>query len=206
MQSIAEGILIGLTLSVLLGPIFIVLIQASLEKGTKAGILAAVGIWTSDLIFIILALSFINRISSYINSEGFSYWLGIIGSIVLVAIGILTYMKKSSLQFGDKKMSKSGLFSYWIQGFMVNTINPFTFFFWLGTIPTLVVNRELNIVEASLITGGVMGTIIITDSMKIFLAKMIRNLITEKRLRLINQVAGVALIIFGFVLLLNTVR
>jgi len=206
MQYILEGILIGLTLSVLLGPIFIVLIQASIEKGTKAGILAASGIWISDLIFIILAMSFVNRIGSYINNESITFWLGIIGGLVLIGIGIATFMRKASIQFDKSEMGRTGLISYLIKGFMVNTVNPFTFFFWLGTIPTLAVNRDLNLTETWLLTGGVLGTIIFTDSLKIFLAKLIRKLINERTLNLINKIAGSALIIFGFVLLLNSVK
>ena len=206
MQYIIEGILIGLTLSVLLGPIFIVLIQASIEKGTKAGILAAAGIWISDIIFVVLAVTFINRISSFINTESFSFWLGLIGGAVLIGIGIATVMRKANIEFEKSKMGRSGWFSYLIKGFMVNTVNPFTFFFWLGTIPTLAVNRELNLTEAWLLAGGVLGTIIVTDSLKIFLAKVIREKINERTLTLLNKIAGSALIIFGFVLLLNSVK
>jgi len=48
MQYVLEGLLLGLSLSFLLGPIFIVLVQSSLEQGSKAGFLAAAGIWFSE--------------------------------------------------------------------------------------------------------------------------------------------------------------
>jgi len=110
------------------------------------------------------------------------------------------------MEFGDAKNQRSGLIGYWVKGFMVNTFNPFTFFFWLLTIPTLSVNQGLDQTETWLLSAGVLCTIIFTDSIKIALAKLIRKMINVKILTRINQIAGVALIIFGFVLLLNSVR
>ncbi len=206
MEHIFTGISIGLTLAVLLGPLFILLIQASIEYGSKGGIIAAAGIWVSDLIFLILALNFVNRISSYINSESFSYWLGVAGGIILIGIGIATFFRKAVIEFGDTKSQRSGLISYWVKGFMVNTFNPFTFFFWLLTIPSLSVNKGLDQTETWMMASGVLCTIVFTDSLKIALAKLIRKVINAKILTRVNKIAGVALIIFGFVLLLNSVR
>jgi len=206
MQHVLTGISIGLTLAVLLGPLFILLIQASIEYGSKGGLIAAAGIWVSDLIFVVLALNFVNRLSSLINSESFSYWLGIAGGVILIGIGIATFFRKASMEFGDTKNQRSGLIGYWIKGFMVNTFNPFTFFFWLLTIPSLSVNRGLDQSETWLLSIGVLCTIVFTDSLKIALAKLIRKVINIKILTRINKIAGVALIIFGFVLLLNSVK
>ena len=47
-----EGILYGLTLTILLGPIFVALTQTGIEKGITAGILVGSGIWISDIVII----------------------------------------------------------------------------------------------------------------------------------------------------------
>ena len=112
MEHILTGISIGLTLSVLLGPLFILLIQASIEYGSKGGLIAAAGIWVSDLIFLVLALNFVSRISSYINSDSFSYWLGVLGGCILIGIGIATFFRKATVEFGDAKNQTSGPVSY----------------------------------------------------------------------------------------------
>lgn len=205
MQYIIEGILFGLTLTLLLGPIFIVLIQSSLENGSKAGLLAASGIWTSDIIIVALALGFIKNISPFVQSGGFVFWVGITGGIILIGVGMATFLKKASINFEKKPIGRKGIFNYWLTGFMVNTVNPFTFIFWLSTITAFVARRQLNGLESGLFVGSIIATIMVTDSMKVLLAKIIRNYITEERLSLINKIAGTALIIFGFVLLLRSV-
>ena len=205
MQYIAEGILFGLTLTMLLGPIFIVLIQASLENGSRAGLIAASGIWTSDILIVGLALGFIQNISPYVQSGGFVFWMGLIGGIVLIAVGVATFGKKPEINFDRKSIGKRGIIGYWLKGFMVNTINPFTFIFWLSTITALVVRRQLNDLESILFTGSIIMTIVITDSLKVLMAKLIRKKINESILSKINKIAGTALIVFGFVLLLRSV-
>ena len=205
MQYIAEGILFGLTLTILLGPIFIVLVQSSLENGSRAGLLAASGIWTSDILIVVLALGFIQNISPYVQSRGFVFWVGLVGGIVLIGVGLATFAKKPEINFEKKPIGKRGIFGYWLKGFMVNTINPFTFIFWLSTITALVVRRQLNDLEAILFTGSIIMTIVCTDSLKVLMAKLIRKKINESILSKINKIAGTALIIFGFVLLLRSV-
>jgi len=205
MQYVFEGILFGLTLTILLGPIFIVLIQSSLENGSKAGLIAASGIWISDIIIVVLSLKFIQNISPYVQSRGFVFWVGLIGGVILIGVGVATMFKKAVINFKKEPIGRSGIFSYWIKGFMVNTVNPFTFIFWLSTITAFVTKRQLNNIESWLFVGSIILTIMITDSMKVFLAKVIRKRITVEKLTMINKIAGTALIIFGFVLLLRSV-
>ncbi len=205
MQYILEGMIFGLTLSFLLGPIFIVLIQSSLENGSKAGLIAASGIWISDIIIAVLALKFIQNISPYVQSKSFVFWVGLVGGVVLISVGIATFFKKAIINFKGEPMGRSGIFSYWIKGFMVNTVNPFTFIFWLSTIASFVGKRNLNQVESWLFVGSILITIVITDTIKVVLARIIRKRITLHRLSLINKIAGIALIVFGFILLLRSV-
>lgn len=205
MQYIAEGILFGLTLTILLGPIFIVLIQSSLENGSKAGLIAASGIWISDILIVGLALGFIQNISPYIQSRGFVFWVGLVGGIILIGVGLATFSKKPIINFEKKPIGRGGIFGYWIKGFMVNTVNPFTFIFWLSTITAFVARRQLNDLEAFLFTGSIIFTIIVTDSLKVLLAKMIRKKINEDLLSKLNKIAGTALVVFGFILLLRSV-
>ena len=55
MQYVFEGILLGLTLTILLGPIFVALTQTGIKHGIRAGISVGTGIWTSDLLVIFTA-------------------------------------------------------------------------------------------------------------------------------------------------------
>ncbi len=201
MEFVLEGILMGLGLSILLGPIFIVLIQASIERGARAGLMAASGIWISDVIIVYFALNFMRHISPFIESKGFVFWIGLVGGLVLIGVGMTTFVKKGLIRFADKSLGAQGYFRLWLQGFLVNTINPFTIIFWISLISTRILTRLLSDSEATIYLSSVIGTIIVTDSLKVFMAKWIRNRITETLLTTINKIAGIALILFGLLML-----
>jgi len=48
-QAVRTGIILGLTLAVLIGPVFFALLQTSIHKGFGAGVLVAIGISASDI-------------------------------------------------------------------------------------------------------------------------------------------------------------
>ena len=53
MNILIEGIKVGLILCFLIGPIFFALVQTGVEEGLRAGTAVGLGIWISDLIFIL---------------------------------------------------------------------------------------------------------------------------------------------------------
>lgn len=205
LQLIIDGIYLGLALAILLGPIFILLMQSSLEHGTRAGLIAGSGIWVSDVIIVSLTLLFIRRIDSLVQHPSFIFWMGLIGGIVLIAVGVASAMKESTLDLNPKQDLGNTWFGFFSKGFLVNTVNPFTFIFWLTTITSYVATKGIDPAESKIFVTAIIFTIMATDTLKVLLAKMIRKRINTKTLNLINKIAGAALVIFGFVLLLRSV-
>lgn len=198
---IVEGLLFGLTLSVLLGPIFIALTQTAIEKGGKAGMTVGLGVWVSDLIIISVCYAFINLISNTVEGENFKFWLGIAGGIVLMIFGIGAFIKKIDLNAEGAKHSYKSYAGFFIKGFAVNTINPFTFIFWISVISTYVIGRQIDLVDTATFLSTIMATVIVTDALKVLLAKLIRNKLTEKNIQVFTKVAGVGLFLFGVFLI-----
>ncbi len=205
MQYILEGALFGLTLSILLGPIFIALTQSSIEKGYKAGLSVGAGIWVSDFLFIALTYEFVHRITHIVNGEYFQLSMGIIGGIVLISFGIYSlFSKLKELSPTEISGAKSYL-GFFMKGFLVNTINPFTFIFWISVITTYVLARKVTGWDSIAFLGSILAVIIITDSLKVFLAQLLRKRLKSIHLLWINRVAGAALTIFGILLIIWSV-
>ncbi|HZX63081.1 MAG TPA: LysE family transporter, partial [Bacteroidales bacterium] len=51
-----EGLLLGITVAITLGPALVALLQTSIKHGMKTGIFLAMGIFTSDLFLVVLAV------------------------------------------------------------------------------------------------------------------------------------------------------
>lgn len=207
MNLIFDGIKLGLILAILVGPIFFALIQAGVEQGIRAGTMVGLGIWISDLIFIFSAYFGVSYITRLAEGPAFALYLGIAGSITLTFFGLgalVTAPKIGANPYWTKTTFRSSsYFSLWIKGFLINTINPFTFFFWIGVTTTMAVDGGLDIGEATLFFGAIFGTIVLTDFSKVVLAKRIRQVLQPVHLLWLRRISGGALIVFAVVLLVR---
>lgn len=207
MKSLVEGIQTGLILCFLIGPIFFTLIQTGVERGFRAGAAVGLGIWVSDTVFVMAFYSGVNYIAQLLAWEGFSLYVGVIGSIILAIFGAWALLTKPAFQNPSDIHFKpsSSYFSLWLKGFLINSINPFTVLFWFGLMSTTILKSNMNSYDIPLFFGGAIGTVVITDIIKILLAKRIRRWMQPKHILLLRRVSGIALIVFGIVLLVRTI-
>jgi threonine/homoserine/homoserine lactone efflux protein len=201
MQFVIEGIFLGLILAVSMGPIFVALTQASIARGATAGFAVGFGVWVSDIIIVIISLFMIKEISEVVNGDVFQFWMGVAGVVVLTVFGIILIAKKPDLVINQDMISMSNFMNYWMKGFLINTINPFTFIFWLGTMSTYKIGKLASTEDLSILLFTILTVIILSDSFKVILAKLIRNRIEPKHVAWISKISGAGLIGFASFLL-----
>jgi len=200
-EAIVSGIGIGLVLTFLTGPVFFALIKTSIEKGFHAGVALALGVVTSDVVFVGTIL---------FGSQFFDVdpqtktWAGIIGSIILFGIGIHYIFKKADINFNDgepKRVKRAGFF---LKGFLMCIFNPSLLFHWVTVIGTASTIYHKGVKHRMLDLGIMFLTILLVqfsmDCTKAFYANKLRDRISEKMVHRLNEVAGIALIIASLIL------
>lgn len=205
MNLLLDGIKIGLALSMLVGPIFFALIQTGIEEGVKAGTAVGLGIWISDLLFIILVSWGLTHIEPIADGSKFAFYLGLTGSLILTGFGLWTIFKTPDVKHYArfKPISSSSYLMLWLKGFLINTMNPFTLIFWIGISSTVVFKSGIGGSQASLFFTGILGTIVTTDLTKVYLAKKIRHVMQPIHFFWLRKISGLALLLFGVVLLVR---
>lgn len=210
-----QGVQLGLVLCFLLGPIFVAIIQAGVEEGFRAGVMVGLGIWVSDVLFILAVFLGGNYVEAITKWENFESVVGSTGGVILILFGLGALLAKplvfdESLLKGQRglfsksvKLKESSYWKLWTKGFVVNTFNPFTIIFWTGVMATVVIGGEMNNTDAVIFFIGVLGTIIITDTLKALLAKRIRQWMTSKHITWVRRGSGIALIAFGIILMVR---
>jgi len=206
MDLLLQGILMGLALAILVGPILFALVQTSLDRGVASGLIVGSGIWISDVIFIFLIFTGFAYIENVMQLPNFEFYGGVIGAVILFAIGIgmilSNRLDRRMIPRNRKQKAKSGI-NLWLKGFLINTINPFTVFFWMGVVSNGLGYEEFTFEKVGMFFIGLMATIIITDALKVFLAGRVRKFLNDRTILRMRKISGVALVIFGIVLALR---
>jgi threonine/homoserine/homoserine lactone efflux protein len=195
LEALYHGVLLGFVLFVSAGPIFFAVIETSIRKGFRYALSISVGTFFSDVLYIALAYF---GLQPLFQNETFKVWLGIIGGIVLISFGIIQLLKKPDLHAKDLHLKKQSSYAaYALKGFVINTFNPFVFFFWLAVIGGVTVNYEDSNTSQLMFFTGVLGTILLTDMIKAFVAEKIKHLLNPTLFLWVNRLVGVVMIYFG---------
>ncbi len=205
------GIGLGLVLSLMLGPVFFVLLETSIKKGVKSALYLDLGVLLSDIMYITFAYLFVNQVAKLMESD-YSSYLTIVGGICFIIFGFVTLRKKASLPSkkelqNSKNLATNNQFSTILKGFFLNAVNPGVLFYWLTIIGTL---RDKTLVAGFSENGTVILYLIVilitffgVDVFKILGAKKLKNILTPAWMILINRVLGIILICFGVFFILE---
>lgn len=195
MDIVINGILFGLLLCVLIGPVFFALIQNAIEKGFFSGFFMAVGIALSDSIYIIVTYL---GISQFVENPSFNMWLGGIGGSIMLVFGFF-YLFKPVPTKGLKQLhaEETKWFQQIVKGFVLNGINPFVLIFWIGIVSKITVDFQYTTNEAISFFIVLIATVFGVDVLKSYFAVKLSEIVTPRFMKIMNRVVGIALILFS---------
>ena len=112
---IIHGVSLGLLLSIMIGPVFFLLLNTSIKKGFKPAAYLAAGVALSDMMFIIIAYYGSTLIGTVNKSNSKIGW---IGGLLLITFGLISIFKKTSAQSENIKLPDDSrtLFIEWVAG------------------------------------------------------------------------------------------
>jgi threonine/homoserine/homoserine lactone efflux protein len=209
MQFFLQAIGIGFLLSVMVGPVFFVLLETSITKGIRAALALDIGVFISDILYIMFALSFVDQISS-INSGENKLIVGFIGGSIFIIYGIFYFFKKSKmvdLTLEAENTSKEvgaapkDYLLLGLKGFILNIANPAVIFYWLSILSLAAQSVPDNTKNPNtwilLFISILLGTYFSIDVLKVFTAKRLRTLVNQNLLNALNILIGLIFFLTG---------
>ncbi len=199
-----HGIILGFSASVPLGPMGLICIQKTLNRGRFAGLVSGAGAAAADTFYAIIAAFGISFITDFIQREQFT--LRIIGSIILILLGFKIFLTNPAIQIRKQRGKKNNLIGDFISIFLLTLSNPITvFFFGAVFASTGILKSENTFLElcelvAGVFLGGMLWWFILTTVVNVF-----RKKFRLKRLWWINKITGAVIVIFGIVALVGTI-
>ncbi|HSZ25399.1 MAG TPA: LysE family transporter [Cytophagaceae bacterium] len=192
---LAEGIVWGLILSFMIGPVFFGLIHTSIHKGFRKALVYAFGVASSDTFFILITYF---GIAGFLEDTQFRKIMLATGGVIMLAFGIYYMIKKvpDSLPVENEKkqIRKTNM---WLKGFILNAINPSVFIFWIGMVSITSVNYQHSRLLIFLFFTSTILTVFGTDALKAFIADKIKIYFTNRLLNKMNKVLGLVILLAG---------
>lgn len=196
---LARGFLIGMIFGVPAGVIGIMTIQRTLERGFAAGVLTGFGSTAADLVYGCIGICGLTAVSDLLLS--WEWLIRLSGGILITAFGVMTFRKgaeKMAIPKGSATEKTSrGLLLLFLSSFLAAITNPATILAFITAFASFGILRGVTVIQGChLLCGLAIGT----GSWWIFLAgitSLLRRKISGQIFRILNQVLGILMTLFG---------
>jgi len=195
-----RGLIIGFSIAAPVGPIGVLCIQRTLNKGQLYGLLSGLGAATADGTYGCIAAFGLTLISNFLVSQQF--YIHLVGGIFLLYLGIKTLLSKPAEKAAMVK-GESLLAAYSSTLFLTLT-NPLTILSFIAIFAGVGVggaNRSY-VSAAILVLGVFLGSalwwVILSSAINI-----LRTKLNAQALRWTNRISGAIILTFGVLALLS---
>ena len=192
----------GFVMSISLGAVFFLLIQAGLAGGWRKGLPLALGVIAGDLIYVTLALHFSEAITETLVS--YRSMIALLGGVVfwILAVIHVFHHQKAKNQGLDERLMQMKDWQLWLKSFAINVVNPVNIAWWLS-LYSLPPAADFSYVGKWVFGATTLVTVLMTELGVAWGAGKIKSYLTEARIRQIDLF--LALLFFGMGIYLFTV-
>lgn len=222
-----NGVLLGLSLSFMVGPLLFGLLETSIERGSRAGVAVASGMWTGDVAYVAIIVYGLDAFAALTAVPHFRLYASVLGGSMLCLFGLFSlFSGKKIVAQENSAVARStdklldaldgheqpgkppnwtawGMLGFWLRGLLLNTLNPGTIFFWLGIATALVVPSQWSATQTTVFFGGMLATTVVTDILKVYAAKHVRRFLTPAHILQVRRGIGILLLAFGAFLIVR---
>lgn len=202
---IVKGMMVGILCSAPMGPVGVLCVQRTLNKGRWHGFVTGLGATLSDLIYALLTGLGMSFVMELIDNPQYKFCMQIFGSILLFLFGLYCFRSDPRKKVHQSKKNHQGtLVHNFVTAFLVTFSNPLIILLFLATfaqfafiIPEHPVQMSLGYL--SIIAGAVLWWYGLT-----WLIDKIREYFSMNGIVLINRIIGTIVMVFSFAIFLGT--
>lgn len=208
-RSIFDGFIVGFLASVPLGPIGVLCIQRTLNRGRRSGFVSGLGAASSDLIYAIIAGFSVSMVMNFVEEQ--KHLLSIVGAIILIGLGLKIYFtnpakqmrrqQQRQRQYAQHQRRGPNLWQDYLSTFFLTITNPLAIFLFLTGFS--LVGGERSFTLQTIMLGGVFLGASTWWFVLTMLVGLFRKKLTLKRLYYINKTAGAIIIVLVLIALIG---
>jgi threonine/homoserine/homoserine lactone efflux protein len=200
---LARGGAIGFLVAAAIGPIAMLCIRTTLERGRIAGIAAGMGVAVADTIYAAIGAYGISFVGAALTSG--ESWLKLVGGIVLIAFGIYLARKQPVNVTEEREVPKSIVADFGMT-LVLTLTNPMTILSFAGLFAGVSGLRGFPLIEIpALLLGVFVGSAVWWVALA-FVIGLIRHKISPTTMLWINRGSAAAIIGFGLYVLIEPLQ
>jgi threonine/homoserine/homoserine lactone efflux protein len=201
-EVILKGILLGLMVSMPLGPISIILINRTIKRGFLSGFFSGMGLAAADTLLAVIAALGFSVIISFIKEERFL--ISLIAGVVVIGVGLKVLFSNPVKDFRDRDKASKSLWRDFYSVFVLSITNPYTILIFVAFFSGIHISGNISpqLVPFLLIPGVFAGAIAWWLSLAYFLSRFKKKIRLRAIVR-INQLGGIVIMAIGVLLIIS---
>lgn len=201
-EFLIKGLIVGFLASIPLGPVGVLCIQRTINKGRYSGLISGMGAATVDMFFALVAALGLTYIINFIEEKQF--FIQLIGGGVLILLGTKIFNTNPIKQIRKHRRKKNKLIEDYFSVLFLTLSNPLAVFLFIAAFAGIgmVTSNDSSLKSSLIILGVFLGATLWWSTLTFFI-DFFRKHFRLKQLWWINKIAGVLIIIFGVAAMLS---
>ncbi len=203
LDGIIKGLIVGIVASAPMGPVGVLIIQRTLNKGRWYGFVTGIGAAVSDMVYAALLALAMGMVMPFVHEHMMP--LQLIGSALLFIFGIYTYRSKPSTNLPHKPGGKKGtLVQNAVTGFLLTFSNPLILALFLALF------ARFNFVTPDKVKLSIEFVFVAVGALAwwlglTYIINKVRRKFDEGRIWLLNRTIGIIVMVVSLMSLLFTI-
>lgn len=200
-----KGLVIGVVVSAPMGPVGVLCVQRTLNKGRWFGFVTGIGAALSDILYALVTGFALSYVVDFIEDGRNMFYLQALGSVMLFVFGLYTFRTNPSRNIRPVSSSKGTLVHNLVTAFFVTLSNPLIIFLFLGlfarfgfVVPDHRFEQAMGYL--SILGGSLCWWFVLT-----YAINKLRSRFDLRGIWLINRIIGVVVMVVSVVGLVLTV-
>jgi threonine/homoserine/homoserine lactone efflux protein len=201
-EFLLKGLVVGFLASVPLGPVGVLCIQRTINKGKLSGMFSGMGSATVDAFFALVAALGLTYIINFIEEQQF--YIQLIGGVVLIIVGARIFYANPIKQIRRHRRRKNKLIEDFFSVLLLTLSNPVAIFLFVAAFAGIgIVTSKDSSLKSSFIVVGVFLGAMLWWLILTFFVDLFRKRFRLKQLWWINKIAGIIVVVFGVAAMLS---